>query len=452
MTLALDVAQQALQHLPKLKRFWVGLSGGIDSSVLLHLCHTTCPKHIQLKAIHVNHGLSPNADQWQRHCQSVCKKLGVELITVDVAVNEQGKGIEDAARQARWKAYEEVIGGAKGLVEHDLLVLGHHADDQAETLLLNLLRGSGLRGAQGMSHFTQRQIFSVFRPMLNIEKTAIVDFARHHGLNWVDDESNQDLYFRRNFLRQEIFPTLVKQWPAYASTMGRFCQNMQALNSVVDEWLQEDLVKVLDNDRLNLDVLSQWSLHRQKQILLYWLQQSTHYAPPASQLNEFVRQINSSKEADVGRCELRFSKWALIQSKRHLELIQQTQLDVTAFHYVWDDLSKPIAVPEISAQLTSDASNDISNSPLLIRPPKINEVVTVRSRVGGERAWPSYRGKANSLKKIYQEMGVPSWLRETTPLIFYDQELVCAVGQFVDRRFLSNETVSLQFILQPLEN
>src|ERR1043166_213426 len=178
------------------KRIAVGLSGGMDSVVLLHLLK----HHPGISAIHVHHGLSPNADAWAAFCRRLCRQWGVRLKVSKVKVRPSGKGLEAAAREARYAAF--------GKLNVDLIALAHHLDDQAETVLMNLLRGAGLRGASGMPARSRLGDRMLLRALFGVPREAIVAYAREHGLDWVEDESNADESLTRNFVRRRVGPLL----------------------------------------------------------------------------------------------------------------------------------------------------------------------------------------------------------------------------------------------------
>jgi len=191
------------------KRILVGLSGGIDSVVLLH----TLAQQGKVAAAHIHHGLSPNADRWARFCRRLCKQLGVPLTVRRVRVAKKGEGVEAAARTARYAALAKL--------PFDVLALAHQLDDQAETVLMNLLRGAGPRGARGMPKRASFHGRVLVRPLLDVPREAITAYAREHRLKWVEDESNASDAFTRNFLRLRIAPLLSERYPRWREALAR---------------------------------------------------------------------------------------------------------------------------------------------------------------------------------------------------------------------------------------
>ncbi len=195
-----------IAHLKHFNRLFVGFSGGLDSTVL-----TICPCwRIQLRekltAVHIHHGISINASYWQKHCQEFCAALAIPCITQAVDFNRLAN-IEEGARRARYAAFATL------LKERDGLLLGHHLDDQAETLLLQLFRGAGVDGLASMADFGSLGLGTVVRPLLAVNRASLHAYALHHGLTWIEDESNQDVHYSRNYLRQNIIPLLAEKWP-----------------------------------------------------------------------------------------------------------------------------------------------------------------------------------------------------------------------------------------------
>src|SRR6185295_19393705 len=211
------------------RRILVGLSGGIDSVVLLHALSRLMP----LRAVHVHHGLSPHADAWAKFCARLCKRLNIPLLPRKVRVAKAGKGLEAAAREARYAVFRKL--------EFDVLALAHQLDDQAETVLMNLLRGAGVRGARGMAPKSTLAGKTLARPLLDVPREAIVAYARHHGLEWIDDESNASDAFTRNFIRLRIAPILSQRYPRWREALARAARHFAGAEVSANSALREFL-------------------------------------------------------------------------------------------------------------------------------------------------------------------------------------------------------------------
>ncbi|MFN4341066.1 MAG: tRNA lysidine(34) synthetase TilS [Azonexus sp.] len=261
----------------------VGLSGGCDSVVLLHvLCALGLTGRLQ--AIHVHHGLSPNADAWAAFCADYCHRLGVPLVLRRVVVeNDSRCGLEAAARAARYRVFADVAG--------DVLLLAHHRGDQAETVLFNLLRGAGVTGAAGMPaerRFGERRLL---RPLLGVARGEIETYARQAGLAWIEDESNRDTGLTRNYLRHEALVALAQRFPAAEAALAQAAGHFAEAGALLDELAVLDWQRVSDGDAAALSALRQLSLPRLKNLLRYRLRTLGWQVPVARRLEAFAHQL-----------------------------------------------------------------------------------------------------------------------------------------------------------------
>jgi tRNA(Ile)-lysidine synthase len=268
------------------ERVCVGLSGGCDSLVLLQVL-AGLGLGERLQALHVHHGLSANADRWAAFCADHCRRLGVRFICQPVAVDRNsGLGLEAAARAARYAAF------VRG--DCDVLLLGHHQGDQAETVLFNLLRGAGVAGAAGMPAERFEQRLRVLRPLRAVSRGAIEAYARSQGLAWIDDESNADTGLTRNFLRHEVLPLLAGRFPAVEKNLARAAGHFAEADALLGELARSDWQAAAEGDALRLAQLRQLSLPRLKNLLRYRLRELGWAAPAAERLAEFARQLQAA--------------------------------------------------------------------------------------------------------------------------------------------------------------
>lgn len=267
-------------------RLCVGLSGGCDSVVLLHLLHRLGFAG-RLSAIHVHHGLSPNADRWAGFCADYCCDLGIPLNIRHVVVDRKiGLGLEAAARQARYAAFAECA--------VDCLLLAQHRGDQAETVLFNLLRGTGVTGAAAMPAERRIGVLRLVRPLLDVSRAAIEAYALANHLAWIDDESNTDLSLTRNYLRHEALTALTQRFPAAEIALSQAAANFSEASGLLDELAELDWRLAGDGDTAQLSVLRELSLPRLKNLLRYRLRQLGWRVPVAARLDEFARQLQTA--------------------------------------------------------------------------------------------------------------------------------------------------------------
>ncbi|MDD3380171.1 MAG: tRNA lysidine(34) synthetase TilS [Rugosibacter sp.] len=290
-----DPVERVLElHRLEKQELTVAFSGGLDSTVLLHslvrfrqkLSAADAQRTVEFRsvssvnAVHIHHGLSPNADLWAAHCVRTADNLGVSLTVVHVEVDaSSGKGIEDAARKVRLSA---LLTHASGL-----LCMAHHADDQAETVLHNLLRGTGLRGAAGMPVFHHR----IFRPFLGLRKEKLRAYAVKNKLQWIEDESNQDRYFTRNFIRHEVLPSLSERFPRCSEQISNAARRFSEAQLLLDELALIDLGKVQFIFPVEVSLIRRLSELRAKNLLRSLLSGHQVQPPDERRLNEFIRQI-----------------------------------------------------------------------------------------------------------------------------------------------------------------
>lgn len=297
----------ALQgHLTCDQHLVIGYSGGLDSTVLLHLAKRSAPKlRLRLSALHVHHGLSPAADAWAEHCLTTCAAWDVPLKVNTVAVErESSDGLEAAARRARHAAFGQAL--AQGA---DWMALAHHRDDQAETLLFNLLRGTGVAGAAAMRAANGR----LLRPLLNISRHELQAYARQHRLTWVDDASNQDTHFSRNYLRHVVLAQLHPRFPAAAANLAAAARRFGEAHELLDDLAQMDLSDAPAQFPLSVKLLATLPEARARNLLRYLLQQQGIGIPSEARLVEFMRQCISA--APDRRPQTMFGDWRLVRRR-----------------------------------------------------------------------------------------------------------------------------------------
>ena len=395
---------------PPPTRLWIAYSGGLDSHVLLHACATVRAQlPAPLAAIHINHGLHPDAPRWAAHCQQVCAALGIALEVCAVHVNERAaQGREAAARAARYAAWRALL--APG----EQLATAHQRDDQAETLLLALLRGSGVHGLAAMPASAPLGAGLLVRPLLDQSRAALADYARAHGLLWIEDPSNQDLTLERNFLRQQVMPLLTARWPAAARVVARtaaHCAEAALLIDRLSDARRADLTGTRSGT-LSLAGLRRLDLPLRRAVLRRWLAHAG-FAPPRAPLLARIADEMLAARADAQPCV----RWPGCEIRRYR-----------------DDLHALVPLPPPPrAALAWDGRAPLVLPPglgtLWAQPPAdAPQCWQVRFGATGARCRPRADGPSRALKQWFQEHAIPAWLRPYVPLVFTAQGTLLGIG------------------------
>lgn len=409
----------------------VALSGGVDSVVLLHLCKTYLESldsnhSISVEAIYVNHGLSENAQYWQKFCEQLCLSLNIPFKTKRVNVQPKARqSLEALARDARYQALDELA------EQGNLILLGQHADDQLETFLLRLKRGSGLTGLSAMHDEVRLSSGRhCIRPLLNISREDIEAFARTFSLAHIEDESNQDDKFDRNFLRNQIIPPLKKRFNGFLKSALRSIELLQQQQALIDEICQADLLLCEDkNDvptTLKLNELKQFSELRQSNVVRAWLSDLGVVMPSKAQMSQILTQSLESRED--AQMQVQLSKGAI---RRYREKLYFDAQDATPNNV--ENIESTILVLNEKATLKRESDG-------LLRLPFENERVSIRFGLLKSQIKPYKKVRSNTLKYWFKELKVPTWQRDSIPLVFYDDNLVQVVGHFVSADYISEDS------------
>lgn len=382
----------------------VGFSGGRDSTALLHALVRTSPTDTPVRAVHICHHLHPQASIWATHCADLCQVWGIAFERVDIHISDRKAGLEAAARSLRYDAL------ASRLAQGDVLVTAHHARDQAETFLLQALRGAGLKGLAAMPALAPLGAGRHWRPWLNVDHADIVAYAHEHRLRWVDDPSNTDTAFDRNYLRHEVLPQLAARWPAFARTLSRSAAHAAQASEGLVEQARRDLSGVAIGDTLSCTTLSGLPDLRQRVVIREWLAALGRDRPDHRHVEQIRGLIDASLRASpcvhFGDTDVR----------RHADLLYaMAELAPVpeALCLRWDP-RYPLELPSGLGELA------------MAQPDAGLTQLTVRLRRGGERIVDA-RGRRR-LTEALREARVAPWVRERMPLIYIEDTLVEVAG------------------------
>ncbi len=430
----------------------VGFSGGLDSTVLLHALAAQQLLFNKIVAVHINHGINANAHFWQEHCKQFCQKLGISFRAQSVQF-DRSANIEERARIARYSVFSTLV------KEQDCLILGHHLDDQAETVLLQLFRGAGVDGLAAMPELAQFGHGRLVRPFLQYYREQLEHYAFLHQLNWVEDESNCDITYSRNYVRQEIIPLLKNKWPKVVGNIARtasHCQQAQrnldvlamtdlSLKEIKNKPLSEHVLsaelgmRINGNERdksqnilagkaLAIEPLKKLSFDRIANILRVWLKKNQVQLPSTITFHRLIHEVIFSSQDAVpivswgNTCVRRYQNHLYLDKKNRCNLPSDVQ---------WTEFPLPLNVGNSEIKLIAQQANQG-----LIIPQ--NVALFIRFRRGGEDFF--WHGQTKRLKKLFQEWGIPPWLRERVPLVYFDDILAAVVGYAISDLFFTQDS------------
>lgn len=402
----------------------VAYSGGLDSSVLLDaLARLRDGQQIAaLRAVHVNHGLSPAAQEWQSHCETVCGRLGVPLQIEQVEVISGSRGLEHAAREARYAAI------SMHLHPGDNLLTAQHLDDQAETVLLRLLRGAGPRGMGAMREIRPIGPARLVRPLLTWRREALREYAQRFGVEWIEDSSNADLTLDRNYLRHEVMPALARRWPGSAASLAQSASLAQQADQAIAGHAESALVSIgAQRGTIPVQWLQSQPASMQGGLLQEWARMLDFPSPGSRAIRKILHEV-----LEAGEDRMPEVQWgdtgAPVQVRRYrdrLYLLSVPPAHDASLRFKWDP-DTSLVLPDGSKIMSRRrVGSGIAERFLL------TGEVEIRFRQGGERCQPLGRSGSHPLKKVFQEMAIPPWQRDRIPLIYQENELIAVVGLFV---------------------
>lgn len=423
------------KHAPS--SFLLAYSGGLDSSVLLHLLvgiRNDLP-HIDLKAVHVHHGLQQSADQWVTHCQLQCAQWSVPLIVKYVdARTLQGESPEAVARNARYSVIEEILQPGA------FLLLAQHQDDQAETFLLQLMRGAGPKGLSAMPVLSMWERAFKCRPLLGHSRGELEAYAQAHGLNWVEDPSNASLGFDRNYLRHKVLPLLRERWSAVDQVISRSAHLCAESDGLLEELAVVDLGAACDGrNSLDISFLLSLSPARRKNLIRYWIKKQGMPVPGYQAINRIDGELLAARDDAQPKIN-----WEQFEARRYRNRLYVLNVEsvLPEIDVPWD-ISQKLPIAGLGVlQASKAAGTGLSLKKLGSRP------LSVRFRQGGESIRPEGDTHTRTLQKLLQREGLPPWVRERIPLVFMGNELVSVVGYwYADNYIGKKEDVNLQLKL-----
>ena len=404
---------------PEIKTWWLAYSGGVDSRVLLHLLSQL---DLDVRAIYVDHGLQQDSADWAQQCEYICKRHGVPFISVAVDARAASReSPEAAARVARYKALAEYIKAG-----HCLLT-AQHQDDQAETLLLQLFRGAGPSGLAAMPFSSKFSDGWHCRPLLNFTRKQIMDYAQHHELTWVDDPSNQDEKYDRNFLRLQVMPLLQQRWPSINKTLSVAAIQQAENKKILHELAVADIGLVdHDTDSLLITDLQQLPAPRIRNLLRYWVKKQQLPVPTRKAMQQIMQQMFIEK--DDAKSRVSWGGADMYRFKNRLYAVPAIAHDDQQIR-VWNS-AEPLFIASLNKTLSFEKIMGKG-----LKENVVGQLLTVSFRQGGEVIKPAGRNETHSLKKLFQDIALAPWLRSQVPLIYLNDKLIAVAGYWIDEEY-----------------
>ena len=414
----------------------IAYSGGIDSSVLLNIMCAN-KEHLKqsIEVIHVNHGLHEKSSNWEDFCKKECEKYKVTFKSIKIQEDcPKENSVEAWARNMRYKLI------SKHVKKNDILITAHHKDDQVETFFLQLLRGSGVHGLASMPVIKEFKNGFHVRPFLSFQRNEITKYAKENNISWIDDETNLDINYQRNFLRHNVLPTIDANWLSYRESILRVISHQADSMKIHNEIAQLDMEKISCNDTSNLHVglIKELSEERKKNLIFFWLKNLNLETPSSKHMKQIISAlINSDQQkspcVNWGNTEVRRYKKFLYASN----IVDNHESDI---EITWD-INSPLMIE--GETLTTIESQGKGLSKECIKDANI----IIRYRHGGEKIYTNSLSQSKSIKQLFQERSVLPWLRNKIPLIYINDELAVVPGFCVGRKFSADKNESSLDIL-----
>ncbi|QJC32083.1 tRNA lysidine(34) synthetase TilS [Enterobacteriaceae endosymbiont of Donacia versicolorea] len=401
----------------KFKKILIAYSGGIDSTVLLYnLIQLKKKYQIILRVIHINHNLNVLSNNWLKTCMLQCKKWNVLFIKKNIEIKKTNN-IEKYARIKRYKIFQNI------LKKDEVLVTAHNLDDQCETFLLSLKRGSGPKGLSGMSKITILNNIKLFRPFLEITRHQIYKYAIKKKLNWIEDPSNKDIKYDRNFLRNVILPKITNRWSFFKNSVYRSSIICKEQEKLLTDLINPILKKLIQkNNSLLITPLYKFSIIKRNFILRKWIEYNKFYYMPSRKMlfiiwNEVICcKHNKNPQIKIG-------KYIIRKYKDYLYCVKYFD-NLQNILFKWDNLNIPFVLPnKLGKLIILNININYKNLSIYIRKPKIYEIIYIKFNISGKYYLNNFKYKKN-INDIWKNLLIPKWKREQIPLLFYNNKFI----------------------------
>jgi len=395
--------QGFFSNYPSLAKIYIAFSGGFAIPIPVH-------------AVYVHHHLQKENDDWQQHCEKICLQWDISFSVLHAQIHPQAQqSIEELARNARYELLQSLVSA------EDALLTAHHQDDLAETLLLQLLRGAGPQGLAAMPEKKSLTMGLHLRPLLSFTRNQLLDYAQKNKLKWIEDPSNADHRFDRNYLRHELMPKLLQRWPAAQQTMARSAQLQAEASSCLEDLAKIDIqsARTAQADILNTIALQKLNPERLRNVLRYWIRTHDIRVPSKKILQQVIQDMVIKEEMDMSPVQT-WKQGEIRRYQNNLYLMRPLKPHDSDQSLCWK-IDQPLCIDSLNRTLQPTELNGITL-------PSDTEELTVRFRQGGERLKPFGQKHHRSLKKLLNEAEVPTWERDRIPLLYHREQLVSVLG------------------------
>ena len=404
----------------------LALSGGLDSMVLLHLMNVHLNGKYKIRAIHVNHNLNENSNDWSTFCKKQCSQLGIDLTIESIHPENNGSGLEASARDERYQVIKE------NLTQNELLLTAHHKDDQLETILFRIFRGTGINGLRGIVHYKDDKSHIILRPLLHYSRADLEGYAAANKIKWIEDDSNEDTSFDRNYIRNLLVPKIKERWSRAEESAHRLsiiaAENYELLN----ELALEDLSQESDLDSVGIDCFDSHSIPRIKNMIRFLIEKNDMDMPSMHILNSgLIDLINDDEKTS----EIKWGNFVIRRFNKRLYFLNKTVAMplIPPDKITWSihqsiDLHYPIGSLETDFSNGSGISLD-----------KCSENLQIKFRKGGEKISLGIKKTPKTLKDFFNEKKILPWTRDKIPLIYDDQHLICIGDFWINDDFIANK-------------
>ena len=412
----------------------LALSGGLDSMVLLHLMHAHLNGKYKIRAIHVNHNLNENSNDWSNFCKKQCSQLGIDLTIESIHPENNGSGLEASARDERYQVIKE------NLTQNELLLTAHHKDDQLETILFRIFRGTGINGLRGIAHYKDDKSHIILRPLLHYSRADLEGYAAANKIKWIEDDSNEDTSFDRNYIRNLLVPKIKERWSRAEESAHRLsiiaAENYELLN----ELALEDLSEESDLESVGIDCFDSHSIPRIKNMIRFLIEKNDMDMPSMHILNSgLIDLINDDEKTS----EIKWGNFVIRRFNKRLYFLNKTIAMplIPPDKITWSihqsiDLHYPIGSLETDFSNGSGISLD-----------KCSENLQIKFRKGGEKISLGTKKTPKTLKDFFNEKKILPWTRDKIPLIYDDQHLICIGDFWINDDFIANQK-ERSFVIQ----